>query len=166
MSVDHIDHDEVTAMRTEVANLLDRALTADDPEMVVRLWWMVEAVRDDAARAVGEIAEHAAKVLAGHNLHGLRLEGLPPVVRYTPKTRTGWDKDSLFSLLQRKVGEVDRLLSRDGEVEGDAEVALRLVKDTLSVSGGKVTGLKKLGADPAEFCTETTGVERIRVETL
>lgn len=158
------DHD-AREVRTEIANLVDEALGSDDPERVGRLWLMLEAIRDDAARASGEVAEHAAAVFAGHNLHRLRIEGMPPLVVTTPRSRTKWDKDGLIDLVRRKAGEVDRLLSRDGEVETDVEVTLRLVTDTLSISGGKVTGLKKLGHAPDEFCQETTSAPRIRVET-
>jgi hypothetical protein len=157
---------EGDAVRSEIANLLDQAICSDDPEAVGRLWLMLEAIRDDAARASGEVAEHAAKVFAGHNLHRLRIEGMPPLVVSTPKSRTQWDKPGLLDLVRRKAGEVDRLLSREGEVESDVEVTLRLVSDTLSIGGGKVTGIRKLGHEPDEYCSESASPARIRVETL
>ena len=153
-------------VRTQIADLMDEAIASDDPETVGRLWLLLEAIRDDAARASGEVAEHAAKVFEGHNLHRLRMEGAPPLVVTVPKSRSQWDKPALIDLVRRKAGEVDRLLSRDGEVESDVEVALRLVNDTLSISGGKVTGIRKLGHAADEFCVEATSPARIRIETL
>lgn len=160
-----LDAMEGTAVRTEIANLMDAALCSDDPEAVGRLWLMLEAIRDDAARASGEVAEHAAKVFEGHNLHRLRIEGMPPLVVNVPRSRTQWDKPALVDLVRRKAFEVDRLLSREGEVESDVEVTLRLVQDTLSIGGGKVTGIKKLGHASDEFATETVMPARIRIET-
>ena len=154
-----------TDLRTAIADLMDDAISSDDPETVGRLWLMLEAIRDDAARASGEVAEHAAKVFEGHSLYRLRLDDMPPLVVSVPKSRTQWDKPALIDLVRRKAGEVDRLLSREGAVETDVEVTLRLVADTLSIAGGKVTGIKKLGHAADEFCTETTPPARIRIET-
>lgn len=157
--------DDVLNLRSAIANLADEAICSDDPETVVRLWLMLEAIRDDAARAVAEVAEHGAKVLAGHDLYRLRIEGMPPVVRHTPKARNAWRKDELLGEVHRLVPQVDRLLSPSGEVEGDAEVAIRLVTDVFSLGGGKVTGLRKHGLDADEFCSVEVSPERLRIET-
>lgn len=152
--------------RRLIADLERIATESDDPETVVRCWVQLEAIRDDAVTASKNVAEWGAQVLAGHGQYRLRVDDLPPVVRYTPKDRKEWRRDEIISVLRRLVPDTDRLMSPvTGEVEGDAEVLLRLVQDCISLGAGKVTGLRKHGLDPDEFSTTTPGVERLRIET-
>lgn len=67
--------------------------------------------------------------------------------------RTGWRHDQLVpALVAHARFEESRLLSRDGEVEGEGEVVARVLRDTISFGAGKVRGLQARGFTPDEWC--------------
>ena len=147
-----------------IRELADRCLDSDDPERVVELWLSLDALVREASEARDLAGEHGAQVLRGHDQYRTEVHGRR-IVRHTPKPRTSWKKDELFTELLRLVPKVDRVRFRaTGAMEDDAEVALRLVQECLSVSSGKVTGLRKYDLDPDEFSVATVRPETLRVE--
>lgn len=161
MSAEGVD---VAALRGQVADLLDLILLADDPENAARLWVELEALRHDAAEAERQAAEHVAAVMAGHDLFNLRLDDLPPIVRYTPKARKAWRWDEVWPEVRKIITEEPRLLFGSGEPEADFDVALRVARECLSVSAVKVTAFKNRGRDVDEFATTEVGTERARLD--
>ena len=140
------------------------ALDSDDPDRVISVWLCLDAYKRELADAVASVGEHGALVLRGHDEYRWETQG-HRVARHTPKDRKEWRKPELKDELRRLVPKVDRVVSRStGEVEGDAEVALRLVDECLSWSAAKVTGLRKYGLDPDEFSVVTPKPETLRLE--
>jgi hypothetical protein len=158
--------DRTLAARQTIADLLEDCQASDDPETAAARWLELEAIRDDAARAVAEAGEWAAKVLASQGQYRVEANGVR-IVRNKPKARTAWRKPELLDELRRLIPKVDRLMSPStGEVEGDGEVAVRLFNECLSWSSAKVTSLRKYGMDPDEWCETVEKPETVRVETL
>ena len=147
-----------------IRELADRCLDSDEPEQVVELWLSLDALVREASEARDLAGEHGAQVLRGHDQYRTEVHGRR-IVRHTPKPRTSWKKDELKDELRRLVPTVDRLMSpTSGEVEGDAEVAIRLFDECLSWSSAKVTALRKYQLDPDEFSVSTPKPETLRVE--
>ena len=155
----------MTDPRQAIADILDTCLTADTPETCAQAWLALEAICDDARRARDEAGEWTAKVMQSANQYRTEANGTRIVVS-KPKARTAWRKDEVRTDLLRLVPKVDRLLSPAGEVEGDAEVAFRLVDECLSWSSAKVTGLKRYGLDADEYCQVTEKPATVKVEHL
>ena len=75
------------------------------------------------------------------------------------KKRTGWNWDSLIPAVV-KAGQTERrIIDPDaGEVESEGHAVARALRECVSFSGGKVTGLRARNLDVDEFCvTEDAG---------
>lgn len=72
--------------------------------------------------------------------------------------RTGWRYDALLPVVVARGLDERKVDPETGEYEREGEAVARALKDCISFSGGKVTGLKARGINPDEFCNaEYTG---------
>jgi hypothetical protein len=157
--------DRTLAARQTIADILEDCQASDDPETAAARWLELEAIRDDAARAVAEAGEWAAKVMASQGQYRVEANGVR-IVRNRPKARKAWRHDELCADVLKHVPEQALLNTTTGEVEPERHTTLRLLRDCVSFGGGKVTGLRKLGMDPDEYHEVTEKPETVRVETL
>lgn len=71
--------------------------------------------------------------------------------------RTGWVWDRLIPDLIAKAREERRYNSDSGEVEGEGEATARVLRDCVSFSSAKVTGLRARGLSDDDYCTVEEG---------
>lgn len=79
-----------------------------------------------------------------------------PFGRVEVKRSTGWRGtkwDDLLPVLAQKARERRFLNTDAGQVEGEAEAAIRTLRECVSMSGIKTTGLKALDLAPDEYAT-------------
>lgn len=113
-------------------------------------------LRDVKARAGEVYAGFEAAVLSEA---GERSFVVPQFGRFEVKPRkkrTGWVWDRLVPDLvtYARVEEPRRVAPSTGEVESEGEVVARVMRDCVSMSGGKVTGLRARGIQPDAYCNE------------
>lgn len=90
----------------------------------------------------------AKKVETAHGLVEIKME----------TKRTQWRKDELLAHVTARIVELPGVLTdEEGELHPPSVIASNVVhalKGAVSISGGKVTGMRALGLQPDEFCHE------------
>lgn len=73
--------------------------------------------------------------------------------------RTAWQWDDLLSaIISRVMDEPTTLYDEDGTLLPYVQIGYNLgakLRECVGMNYGKVTGLRELGIDPSEYCTET-----------
>lgn len=158
----------------------DNLATVDDPAILARLELELAALKSDA----GIWQADARRLLIDH----VKAEGVDGVLDLTAeagavvtldwsRTRKGWDSDRLYALVVQRaleaVAETQLVLDPDsGELveQQDLKAAVIAVgyalHEALPVTpsvGWRVTALRAMGLDPADYCTEEPAVPRITV---
>jgi len=77
--------------------------------------------------------------------------------------RRGWQHNRLANLVAEKALD-ERRVTRDGDVEAPHEAVLRVLMECVSISGWKLTGLRRLEVDPDEWCTVERSVKVVLPE--
>ena len=142
------------------------------------------AHKQDPALALADAARHLADLKAQRKELDLRIEEAEDAVivamgdewtvtlpefgtvkRYSGKQRKSWDHEGLFTQVLRESGQCTcRIVDEDtGEVESDAEHALRHVRESAGVGYWKITGLRKLHIEADEFAETTTGRPTVQI---
>lgn len=92
---------------------------------------------------------------------GTRTFDVPTIGRFEvkqSKKRSGWRYDELVPAIVKAGQKERRIVDPDaGEVEDEGFAVARAMRDCLSISGGKVTGLAKRGIDPDDYCVSEPG---------
>lgn len=78
--------------------------------------------------------------------------GAVEVKRSTKRSQWQWD-DLIAHIVARALDE-RKVDEETGEIEREGPVVARAMRDCLSFSAGKVTGLRARGIQPDEFCVE------------
>lgn len=65
--------------------------------------------------------------------------------------RRKWQHNRVANLLAEKALD-ERRVTREGDVEAPHEAVLRVLMECASLSGWKLTGLRRLGVDPDDWC--------------
>lgn len=94
------------------------------------------------------------------NEAGERSFDVPMLGRFEVKRgtkRTGWVWDRLIPDLVAKAREERRYNQDSGEVEGEGEATARVLRDCLSFSSAKVTGLRARGLSDDDYCQVEEG---------
>lgn len=72
--------------------------------------------------------------------------------------RTGWQWDALIPRLVAAGQTERRIINPDaGEVESEGHAVARALRESLSFSSAKVTGLRSRSIDPSDYCVEEDG---------
>ena len=155
---------------TEALAALARiAIESEDPAAVGRVLVGLDAIRDrlvgkrgESVGHVGEVEAHLLACFDGRAISGVVVGSWKLGRRYsTPRKAWKWD-DLLREVVVRAKADAT------GELEAPEWTVARAIKDCIGFSSGKVTGLRKMGLDPDEFCetgTAVVQVERVKVET-
>lgn len=92
---------------------------------------------------------------------GERTFDVPTIGRFEVKKntkRSGWRYDELIPAIVAAGQRERRIISpEDGEVESEGHAVARAMRDCLSLSGGKVTGLRARSIDPDEYAISEDG---------
>lgn len=83
-------------------------------------------------------------------------------------TRTAWEYDSLVPAIVARLADEPGVFydPKDGVFLPSATIGAnvaRRLRECLSISGGKVTGLRALGIDPDEYCHTEHGKAQIKL---
>lgn len=140
-----------TTAPLNVTEAIEEALVSDDLDKVALLYAQAKERTDAWRKATGEIEKHLHAVMEGHGVKRHELAGIGMVEASRRTKRTGWRHDDLLGDIARKVADNRRLLD-SGELEPAEWVMARLVTKCLSLSGGKVTGLREVGLQVDEYC--------------
>lgn len=112
----------------------------------------------DAKKQAADVYATCEKRLL--NEAGERSFEVPMLGRFEVKRatkRTGWVWDRLIPDLVAKAREERRFNSDSGEVEGEGEATARVLRDCVSFSSAKVTGLRARGLSDDDYCTVEEG---------
>lgn len=71
--------------------------------------------------------------------------------------RKAWDHDRLTELVTARALDERKLDENTGEYERESEAVARALRDCAGFSYWKVTGLRKRGIDPDEYCETSPG---------
>lgn len=112
----------------------------------------------DARRDLGFLDDMLRKEIQA-NAGAKKIETAHGVVEIKQSTRrTQWDKDALLAHATARIIELPGVLTdEEGEIRPPAAIAAEVVaklRDVVSISAGKVTGMRALGLQPDEFCQE------------
>lgn len=141
----------LSALHEALPKALEAGLTID--ACIDLIFTLADAKRDigfldEALRKEIQAQAGAKKIETAHG----------PVEIKQSTRRTQWDKDSLLAHATARIIELPGVLTDDeGEIRPPAAIASQVVaklKDVVSISGGKVTGMKALGLQVDEFCRE------------
>jgi hypothetical protein len=145
--------------------LLEAAQDSDDPEYVAKKVAALDRIIRQAKEARADAGDHLIAVMDGYSQRFMQTDTLRIEVRVSTP-RKAWRWDDLWAALDRQIAVAPRLLTNDGEVEGDHARALRLARDVLSTNGAKLTGLRSITLDADEFCEVGTPVDTVTVHQL
>lgn len=159
---DHLDADELeefcdAKVATITAALRDLDSVLEDMVDRDTLASLLMDLRDVKKQA-GDVFSSCEKRLL--NEAGERSFDVPMLGRFEVKKgtkRTGWVWDRLIPDLVAKAREERRFNADSGEVEGEGEATARVLRDCLSFSQAKVTGLRARGLSDDEYCTVEEG---------
>lgn len=149
------DPTDALALLAGFAEMVEEAYRPDVPvEILARI---LVAIRDERAGLATLARRVTTDLLAEMPDRTLEVDGLGQVTARASKRRTAWDTDSLVAaIVARLADEPGVFFDDEGGMRPYAaighNVAARL-RECLSISGGKVTGLKALGIDADEYCT-------------
>lgn len=165
------DDDKIALHRDQIlghlSDLTGEAIDSEDPQHVARVLGCLDKIleRVNGKRGVighvGEVEAHLIACLDGRAEVSVTSGGVRFHKSFS-KPRKGWRWDELTSSLLPAIRNAPRLLSPSGEVEDDTARAVRLIRDAVGWSAGKVGGLRDLGLSADEFCE--TGVAKVTVE--
>ena len=144
MAVTHLD--ATTIAFDEVDELLDALVDRDS--LAVLLYDLAEL-----KRRLAEVYAHCEARLI--NEAGEKSFVIPNLGKFEVRSatkRTKWDWDRLVPTLVQKARQEMRLDSTTGEVESEGEATARVLRDTVSISSAKLTGLRARDIDPDEWC--------------
>lgn len=140
-----------------LAAIAEAAIDSDDLEVVAGALAALDTIAERLVGSKGsngyrdEVETHLLAVMDGHAETKVDIDGMR-FTRKATRKRKAWKWDELFTHLTPAIRHKPRLLHDDGEVEDDTARAVRILRDCLSLSAGKVTGLRDIGLDPDEFC--------------
>lgn len=129
------------------------------PSILAQGAWIIEAARcldviDLAAARLKQVREEVAVLLARQvpfQTSLVVIPGCPPMEPRFSKDRKAWKNEALLTDVRPRV----LMDPESGEVlDGPAVFERTLEVVSLIGSNVKTTGLKKLGLDPADYCTE------------
>lgn len=126
-------------------------MTIDD--LIGWSWDCADMIRD--LRMLDELIRKEIKGRA----ESKKVETTYGVVEIKTETkRTQWDKDALLAHATSRIVELPGVLTDEhGELHPPSAIASNVVaqlRNVVSISGGKVTGMRALGLAPDEFCKE------------
>lgn len=121
---------------------------------LARLMWEIRETRGRLSDVYGQ-AERALLSEAGEK--SFDVAGIGRVEVRVKKNRTGWKHDELVPALVKKANEERQLNAVTGELEPEGVTVARVLRDCVSFGAGKVTGLRRRGFTPDEWCQETDG---------
>lgn len=148
-------------MTTTTSTTLDELLASDDLEEVARLLVVLEDRKRQADDAVSVARGHLLACLQGRNLKSFdSLVGRCEI--HFRKSRKAWRWDELTEALLVEAKE-RRVLRSSGEVEPLEVTVLRVLRECVGFSYGKIDALKRYGLDPDEFCESGPAVAEARV---
>lgn len=134
-------------------------LSVDD---LARIACTIREVRAELAITLEATEQSIATELAPRPRKPVKyvVPGLGELTARCGVKRDGWQKDELVSVVvQRICDEIDLWCDPDtGERHPPPETGARLARrlnECIAFGDPKVTGLRKLGLDPTEFCRET-----------
>lgn len=165
MAADELSTFDTDQLADRIAHLLavvndavqELGVVADvlvDRDGLARLMWEIRETRGRLSDVYGQ-AERMLLSEAGEK--SFDVPGIGRVEVRVKKNRTGWKHDELVPALVAKANEERLLNSVTGELEPEGVTVARVLRDCLSFGAGKVTGLRRRGFTPDEWCIETDG---------
>lgn len=155
----------MTDIATNPADAVDAALVSDDLDTVALLYAQAIDRRDTWRRVVSDIEAHLHQVMEGRGVKRYELTGIGMLEANRRTKRTGWRHDELLGDIARAVPNHRPVLA-DGDIEPAEWTMARLVPKCVSLSGGKVTGLRELGLQADEYCQVGESEPQVRLVTF
>lgn len=129
---------------------------------------------EDAARRLAGLREQRRELdaemaeveawLAEHLPHGgIAVEGVGWLAAQPATKRTKWDHDEVVRHVTARARDERRADPETGEYEAVEEAIVRVLRECAGIAYWKVTGLRRLGLDPDEFCTTEKGPRRVMI---
>jgi hypothetical protein len=141
-------HQEIAAVLEELACVVDACV---DRDTLVKLRWNLREARVHLDEVAAAADQH---LLAEAGERTFDVPGIGRVEIKVKKKRTGWRHDELVPALVAKAREERLLNSETGDVEPEGVTVARVLRDCISFGAGKVTGLRRRGFQPDEWCNE------------
>jgi hypothetical protein len=130
-----------------------------DPAALARLYAVLESTRRELAVASDEVAARFHEAVGAQQ--AVLVEGVGLVEASWSANRTGWRNDDLWRELIRLADDERAIDTETGEIESQAEAALRVLS-VCSRPSWRLSALKRRGIAVEDFCS-TTWKPRIRI---
>lgn len=149
--------DDLDAFVADLAEVLVDIIERGDADELVRVMVAIRELRADLANTYDLVERRLVIAMDGARHRNVPDVGEVEVKRRTK--RTAWDHDALIpAVVARIVDEPGIVWNGDtGERFPPNAIGTNLarrLRDCISFGAGKVTGLRALGLQPDEFCTE------------
>lgn len=171
MSLTDLDTDDLTNLAHDQLDAIDKALDTltDIAEALVDRDAIAAVLYELHAAVVGwPTKQHPAKARLVLDAYKAALlseagerafdtaQGRWEIKKSTK--RTGWQWDALIPRLVA-AGQTERRIidPEAGEVESEGHAVARALRESVSFSGAKVTGLRARGIDASDYCNEEDG---------
>lgn len=137
-----------------VENVAAKAAEAGDLESLCVALSELRALK----KTVGLLDDELSTLIAPL-IHGpyKEVDGIGVVEVKKRSDRKAWDHDRLTDLVVARAIDERVLDEETGEYEREATAVAKALRDCAGISYWKVTGLRKRGIDPDEFCETTPG---------
>lgn len=136
--------------------ITEHALLSDDPDVVAGALEALDDLGRELRESRAQVEEHLIAVMDGHDMASLITQRGSRVERKRSASRRGWDHDGATQAVLRHVDSVKREMDPEtGEVESDAEVAVRLLRECASIGSWKKRLTELTGTSMDEWCSES-----------
>ena len=168
--------DPVTALTAAVESLAKAAdslvdqCTDSQALDLARLFYDVQAARAQLHGIERDLEGRLAKAMLESEVHadGLRVE------RHRSADRKSWDHDAWRRDVRAKALQAAGLKGAQGVVDANGELVpaevlydvLATVQDVHGSAAPKVTGLRRYGLDPQDYCEVSPGSWHVRVQRV
>lgn len=147
-----LDNLAVAAQALESAALfLADEANADDVALCL---YDMASVKRLAGRVYADMERHYLSLCSDPSDRKREVLGVGLVEVRKRTKRTGWRMDELIPVVVARALDERKADEETGEIEREAVAVARAMRECLSISTGKVTGLRARGIQPDEFCLE------------
>lgn len=130
----------------------DEALVSENVAYVASYLIRLRDLKADVAGYYRDVEQRLLELMGERRVE---ITGLGVVESHRRTKRTKWDYETLIPTLVARALDEREVDPETGEFrEREGHTVARVLRECVSFSGGKVTGLRARGLEPDEFCEE------------